>query len=1069
MKKILSTILLFYLYGIAYAQTTVSGRVTGSGDGEGLPGVNILVKGTSKGTITDIDGRYSIQVPSSETSVTLVFTFTGFLRQEIPVNNRSNINIVLVEDVKALEEVVVVGYGTQKRSDISGAVASVSEKDLRVAVTTNIDQALQGRVAGVQITQNSGQPGGAASIRVRGASSITGSNEPLYVIDGIPFDGVGVSTAGFSWAGGANGQNRVNPLSTINPNDIVSIEVLKDASSTAIYGSRAANGVILITTRRGKKGESKISYNAHYGLQTIPRKLGMMNLPEYADYQLQVTRENNMQVNERYLDPSLLGQGTDWQDEVFRSAGMQNHQISVTGGTDKTSYAITGGIFKQDGIIIGSGFERFTTRINLENQVKDWLKVGTNMTFANTQEQITLNDGGDGVIMQSLIMAPDIPVRDMNGNYAGPDNNLGGVNFNPVAAALQRNNTLHRQRLLANVYADASLAKNLNFRTEVGFDNNHGLNKAFHPTFQWGGLINKENMLRQREENNFFFIFKNYLTYSLKLGEQHNIRAMVGTETQRSSWEGSEVTKRNFASNDIQVLSQGENANTLTNGWKDGSSLASYFGRVNYAYADRYLLEGTLRGDGSSKFGPNNRWGYFPSASFGWRFSNEAFLSSVKNIIYDGKLRLSYGQVGNQAIPNYMFGSSMVTMNTPFGTAYRMQNIANPNIRWEATSQFNAGIDFSLFEGRVDVTFDAYDRQTKDMLLRLTVPSYLGGSGWMDIQAPFANVGRMQNRGFDLAVTTHNIKTNKFQWTTNAVFSRNRNMVLELDAAERVYWGSLNWYSEFQTASMNRAGHPLGVFYGFVVEGIFKDQQDILNHAVQVPAPGSVSDSNPFGVNHVDRGTGVWIGDVKFKDINGDGVIDTRDQVVIGDPNPKFTFGFNNTFSYGAFDMSVFLNGVYGGDILNYSRVMTEGQVSLFSNQGSAVVNRARYGLHDASGSETDPANVYLANPGTNMPRFTTNDVNRNNRMSDRFIEDGSFVRIQNIKLAYTLPSNLTKKFKVERLRTYVNIQNLYTFTKYSGYDPEIGAFNQSPLLQNVDMGRYPTPRVFTVGIDVDF
>jgi len=1048
-------------------QRTVTGRVTSAEDGSPIPGVTVLIKGTtSRGTATDGTGNYSIPVPQA--GATLLFSFVGKIPQEIPVGTGNVINVVMKSSLVGLDEVVVVGYGTSKRSDLTGALSTVTGEKLRNTVTTNIDQALQGRVAGVQVTQNSGQPGGAASLRIRGSSSITGSSEPLYVIDAVPFQGDGQVVAGFDWAGGANGQNRVNPLSTINPADIVNIEILKDASATAIYGSRAANGVVLITTKHGRSGEAKISYNTFYAVQSLQKKLPMMDLPQFADYQLQISKDLNMTPNERYLDPSLLGPGTDWQNEVFRKAGIQSHQLSVTGGTDKTTYAISGGWFNQDGIIIGSSFDRFTTRMNLDSQLKKWLKVGGNLSYAKTNEKITLNDGGDGVIMQALSMQPDVAVKDMYGNYSGPDVSLGGVSYNPVAAALQRNNTLARERVMVNVYANATLMQGLDYRSEFGIDNNNSMNQAFHPTFKWGALINTENQMRQRVEKTFFWIWKNYLTYNLHFGEAHNLTAMVGTEAQRSDWEGIQITKKNFTSNDIQNLSQGDDKTSSTSGWKDAASLLSYFGRFNYNYADRYLATFTLRADGSSKFGPNNKWGYFPSGSFAWRISNEKFMEKADKIS-NLKLRVGYGLVGNQAIGTYLYGSSLITVKTPFGTAYRMEKISNPNLKWEATSQFNLGLDMSLFYGRVDLSVDLYNKQTKDMLLQLSIPSYLGGTGWDDISAPYANVGKMENKGVEITLLTRNIMREKFSWTTDFTFTLNRNLVKELDAADRVYWGSLYWYSEFQTVSMTAAGYPLGVFYGYQTEGIFTDQQDILNHAVQIVDPTSVSSETPKGKNLVNKTTGVWIGDIKFKDMNGDGVINTDDQTVIGDPNPDFSFGFNNTFSYGPFDLSIYLAGAYGYDILNYSRVVTEGMTSIYNNQSAAVDNRARIGLIDPNGSDLDPANVYLLNTDAALPRPTTTDNNRNNRMSDRFIEDGSYLRIQNVSLSYTLPNRWAQALKVDKLRVYVNGQNLLVLSNYSGYDPEIGAFNQNSRMQNIDMGRYPTPKMVSFGLDIEF
>lgn len=1058
------SLFLFTATGLGAQLRTITGTVRAS-DGEPLIGATVMVGNqTARGAVTDFNGRFSIQAQTGET---LNLSYTGYEDKTVAVTTESYYEIVLAVAYEVLEEVVVIGYGTQKKSDLTGAVASVSGEELRSSITTNIDQALQGRVAGVQVTQNSGQPGGAASIRIRGSNSITGSSEPLYVIDGIPFQGDGNSVAGFDWAGGANGQNRVNPLSTINPSDIVSVEVLKDASATAIYGARAANGVVLITTKRGKKGEAKISYNGYYANQSLPTKLEMMALPDYASYQVQIATGLGLPVNQRYLDPTLLGNGTDWQDEIFRSAGMQSHQISVSGGSENTQYAVSGGFFQQDGIIIGSDFQRFTSRVNIDNKVKDWFKVGASLAYANTDEKITLNDGGDGVIMQALAMPPDVPVRDFNGEFAGPSSNTSDISFNPVGAALLRNNTLDRQRLMANVYGNVEFMKGLSFRSEIGFDDNHAVNKSFHPTFDWGVLENNENQLRQREEGSFFWIWKNYLTYNLSFGNAHSLSAMLGAEAQKSSWEGTQVTKKEFSSNDIQVLSEGNDATSSTTGWKDAASLASYFGRFNYGFNDKYLLTLTLRADGSSKFGPNNKWGYFPSGSVAWRISNEPFMKSIE-AIYNMKLRIGYGEVGNQAIANYLYGSSLLTVNTPFGTGYRLEKISNPDLKWEATRQFNAGLDLALLEGRIDLSVDVYQKQTSDMLLQLSIPSYLGGTNWNDIRAPFANVGRMENKGFDLALSTHNLRGRKFNWTTNLTFSRNENKVLELDDDKRIYWRNLYWYSEFQTATRTSAGLPVGMFYGYITEGLFRGQDDILNHAVQV-SDGNITSEHPHGRNLLSKTQGVWIGDVKFKDLNGDGVIDVEDQTLIGDPNPDFTFGINNNFSFGPIGLTVYLNGSYGAEILNYSRVVIEGQTSVFNNQAATVAGRARIALIDPNGPDDNPENVYLANPDTDMPRPTTNDNNRNNRMSDRFIEDGSYIRIQNIMLSYTLPAPLSRKFRIERLKFYVNAQNVYTITGYSGYDPEIGAFNQDPLLQNVDMGRYPSPRLITFGADVDF
>lgn len=1056
-KSLLLMMMMLYLCGAAYAQQAVRGRVTSKGDGDGLPGVAIQVKGTGTGTVTDIDGNYSLQIPSE--GATLLFSFIGYVTQEVPVNNRGTINITLAEDQDVLDEVVVVGYGTQKKSDVTGAVASVTGEQLRNTVTTNIDQALQGRVAGVQVTQNSGAPGGAVSIRVRGTNSITGSNEPLYVVDGIQFQGDAASSSGFDWAGGANGQTKVaSPLSTISPNDIVSIEVLKDASATAIYGSRAANGVVIITTKRGKSGDARITYDGYYASQELRKKLDMMTLPQYAEFQVQMANElEGVQVNDRFLDPSLLGPGTDWQEAVFERAPMQSHQISITGGSDKTQYAIMGGYFTQNGIIIGSGFDRFTTRLNLDSQVKSWFKAGTSLSYANIDETITLNDGGDGVISQALQMPPDVPVRDFDGNIAGPTEGSAEISANPVGLALIRNNTLARQNIQANFYGDATLFEGLSFRSEIGFSSNHGLGKAFVPTYQWGPMLrNDVSQLKQREENSFFWLWKNYFTYNEAFGS-HGVNAMLGTEAQRSEYEGSEVFKTNFASNNLPVLSQGQNSTIPTNGWMGSSSLVSYFGRVNYNYAERYLLTLTLRADGSSKFGPNNRWGYFPSASVAWRLANENFMPEWKSLT-DLKFRAGYGEVGNQAIPDYAYGSALRSMNSYFGTVYINNRMANPDLKWETTAQYNVGIDASFFGGRVNLTADAYKKFTKDMLLQVNMPNFLGGGGG-GIGAPFANVGKLENKGVELSLDTRNFVSSKFTWSSSINFTMNRNKVTELD---KPYTRNLYWYAGFDEVTLTSVGNPIGTFYGYVTEGIFSSREDILNHAVQVKQADSENTENPNGVNYVHERDGVWVGDVKFKDLNGDGVINSQDKTIIGNPNPDFTFGFSNNLTFGAFDASFYLLGSQGAEIFNFTKVRNERMNSVYNNQGVAVANRARVAM-DENG---DP---YLLNPGTNVPRFSQLNVNANDRMSDRWIEDGSFIRVQNISLGYTLPKSLTERVKIERLRFYANAQNVFVITKYSGFDPEIGAFNQDALRQNIDMGRYPTPRVFIFGVNVDF
>jgi TonB-linked SusC/RagA family outer membrane protein len=1072
-KTLLAFVVSLMLGTAAVFAQTVTGKVTDASD-QAMPGVNVIKKGTAQGTTTDAAGIFTIEASGEDV---LVFSFIGYTSQDIRVGTQTNLSIKLEEDVVALSEVVVVGYGTQRKSDLTGAVASVSSAKLAQSMVANVDQAFQGRIPGVMVQNNSGAPGGATTVTIRGVSSF-GSNQPLYVIDGIQFYGDGVGVAGMT--DGANGQTRVNPLSTINPNDIVSIDVLKDASASAIYGSRASNGVILITTKRGKSGEAKISYNGYYGVAGLRSKQEVMNLQQYADYRKNIATETNQQVDQHYLDPSLLGEGTDWQDEVFRQAGQQNHSISATGGTDKTQYAIMGGFFQQDGIAINSDMTRFTSRVNIDTQVKDWFKIGTNFAYTNAFSNL-LNDGsGDGIFAQALAMQPDVPVRDANGEYAGPPPSVNSaeVKFNPVAIANLRTNTLAQQRIMANFYGDLRIMKDLTFRSEFSIDNNQTQNINFNPTYKWGSLVSTENVLQDQRSTSFNWIWKNYATYNLTVAGGHNLTAMLGMEAVKGTYEQIRVVKKNLATNDIPVLSQGDNLGQTTNGVLNTNTLSSYFARLNYNFRDRYLMTLTLRNDGSSKFGPENRRGFFPAASFAWHLSNEEFMQSLSGIS-DLKLRVGYGEVGNQNIASYAFGSSLASVISPFGTTYKLDRLPNPAVQWEAGTQLNIGMDLSLLAGRVDLTVDVFKRGTKGFLMDLPIPLYLGGAaggGVFAINAPIVNLGGMENKGIDLGLNTHNITTPNFSWDTDLVFSLFRNKITKLDNSDVVN-SNVYLYGVYSVPTRSQVGMPIGQFYGYVTEGLFQSEQDIIDHAVQVKRSGSETTEKPQGENYVHRQDGVWIGDIKYKDLNEDGLIDSRDQTFIGNPNPKFTFGFNNLFTYKSFSFAVFITGSYGGDIFNALRIRTEGMQNASNNQNAVVANRAIVDLIAPTGDDDQDAldreditKVQLRNADSDIPRYSATDVNGNSRIpSDRWIEKGSYLRIQNISLGYTVPAQWIAKTKLTRVRVYGNAQNAFTFTKYSGYDPEVGANNQNLLQQSVDSGRYPTPKLFTIGLDVDF
>lgn len=1058
LRGLLATFMLCFML-TAVAQTTVKGVVQDK-SGEPLIGATVQEKGNAgNGTATDFDGNFTLNVKSPK--AILVVSYVGMTTQDVPLNGRTEITVTLEENSEVLDEVVVVGYGTQRKSDITGSVASISEDQMKQSIVTNADQMLQGKVAGVQVTQNSGAPGGATSVRIRGASSLNSSNEPLYVIDGVPMSGSN-SVQGFDWMGGSNGQTTVNPLASIAPSDIVSIDVLKDASACAIYGAAGANGVVLVTTRRGSAGRSNITYDGYVAWQQVAKRLDMMNLREYAQYQQQLLADgvlNSSNFDDTYSDISLLGKGTDWQDEIFRTGFMQNHQLSMTGGNEKTVYAMSGGWMKQDGIIIGSDFTRFNTRFNIDNNFTSWLKVGGALAYTRTDETITRQDGSDGVIMQAMTMQPSVPVRDFEGNWAGPNTVNGASTWNPVALALMTNNTLLRQKVNGNFYVSADFLKHFTFRAEYAFDASQNQNKSFIPRYQFGLVSNDINQMMQREDHNFFWMQKDYITYNQKFLDKHDVTVMAGFEASKSSWNGTMLIKNNFSSDDIHIM--GEDGDFVKNqGWADASSSASVFARLNYAFDNRYLLTATMRRDGSSKFGSNNKWGTFPSVALAWRAQQEKFLQDV-TWLDNLKLRLGYGKVGNSNIDTYLYGSSLQTIVTPMGTAYIPKNLSNPNLKWEASEQWNVGIDFAAFNNRLEITVDAYHKQTQDLLMQTFVPSHIGSNDWGEINTPWANIGKTRNIGVDLQINARPVITKNFRWNAALSLSHNRNKIIALnDDSQRIY-GKVDWYAPFQTVSMFAVGQPMGVFYGYETEGLFRNEADIVGHATQTGG------TTPYA-NKIDKVSGAWIGDLKFVDQNGDGVISDADQKVIGDPNPDFTFGFTNTFTFKDFELNIGLTGQVGGDVLNWARYRTEGLSSIWDNQATSVLDRAQVVKIDPNGGD-DISNLQLA-PGHNgMPRFSNLDSNGNQRMSDRWIEDGSYLRIQNISLSYNLPQRWARKAYIQNARIYFNVQNVYTFTKYSGYDPEIGAYNQSSLMQNIDRGRYPTPRTYTLGLNLSF
>ena len=1042
-------ILLFLLLVPAWAvaQTfTVQGTVVDV-KGEPLIGVSILEIGsTSNGTITDLDGNFTLKV-SKDTK--LSFTYVGFTKKIVEYNGQLKIQVVLEEESKSLNEVVVVGYGQMRRTDLTGSVVSVNSEAINKSVPTSIDQVLQGRAAGVQVQQNSGMPGGSSSVRIRGINSLNSSNEPIYVIDGVIIDGATNSTSS-------------NAISSINPSDIVSMDVLKDASATAIYGSRAANGVIMITTKRGKSGDAKISYSGYSGWQEMPKMLDMLNLQEYAYHKNARTAAAIVQGDNYFVRPDLLGEGTNWQQEIFKQAMMQSHNLSITGGSDKSTYAIGAGYLNQDGIAIGSGFERLNLRANIDAQVKKWLKAGVNMNLSNSTQQVTVSD--ESIIKIALKQTPNVAVRNAEGTFDGPDTDE-YVQNNPVGLAMIKENYNEKTGIRGNTYLEATIMKGLTYKTELSFDYGMANTYKFNPAYKFGAieveLVNTES--DRSKSYSKFWTWRNIVNYNKTFAEKHTINLMLGQEAQKNNWEYLSGYRSGFVSNVGHDLNLGDLKTARSYGQSGGSSIISYFGRLFYSFNDKYLLTTTLRRDGSSKFAEGKRWGWFPSAALAWKISPETFLKDNPTI-YNLKARVGWGKVGNQNIPDYAYTATMASVATNWGTGLLSGNTANPDLQWETTNSTNIGIDLGLFKNRIELVADIYYKKTDNLLNQLSLPAYVGSSGQGSTTPPWANIGSLENKGFELTLNTTNIDRKNFSWRTNVVFSLNRNKVLSLNSSSSIIDRRISEGSETNIVTRTAVGQPIGQFYGYKVIGRFEKATDFYykdanGNIVPTALPKGMSISE----------TGAWIGDYIFEDVNKDGVIDEGDRTYLGNPEPKFTYGLGNSFTYKNWDLSVYLNGSYGNRVVNYQRRWLENP----RENNNVLYKATQYAILSKinENGPVDYRNIYISGGDADMPRMAASSASStsNFRYSDKFVEDGTYLRIQNISLGYNLPQRWLKKIHIENLKLYANLQNVYTFTVYSGYDPEIGSYNQDALITGIDNARYPSPRIYTFGLNLSF
>lgn len=1042
-------ILFLLLSNFITAQVKISGVVSDD-KGMTIPGANISVVGTKTTASTDFDGKYTIDAPSNGT---LLVSFIGFDSQKIAIGGRTKINVSLQSSSEDLKEVVVIGYGTQKKKDVNGAISSVKSTDIENLKQVSIDQMLQGKAAGVSVTNNSGQPGGAASVRVRGTTSITGTNEPLYVIDGVPISGdaTGKSTSGQTLAGkdgfsssGGSGNNAMSPLSMINPNDIESMDILKDASATAIYGSRGANGVIIITTKQGKKGTGKVSYENYTSFASVTNKLDVLTLPEYATLKTNLAKLWGFQTRQEFAHPELLGPGTNWQDEVYRTAISNSHQLSFSGAKDGTSYYLSGSYLDNEGTIINSGLKRYTVRLNLDSKIKSWLRVGGNLTGGITNERITVNQSFSGLISNTLLQSPDIPVRNTDGTFAGPPSSEQSVTYyNPVAEALTRDNKLVRKNFLGNVYAEAEIVKGLKYRLEIAANTEFSENDDFRPSYKWGSQTNLLADLDVRRQNWYSTNIKNLLTYDKTIGK-HKFTVLAGQEANDSHWEGLIASAQGFKTNSIHTINLADVDNNTVTQYKGSASLSSLFARIIYDFNDKYSITASIRQDVSSKFDPttNNQKGVFNAISGSWRLSNESFMEGTRKYVDNIKIRVGYGETGNQQIPNNSYSAMLGTQNSGLGSGFLPSNYPNPDLVWESLNQTNIGIDFTMFDSKLSASFDVYDKKSEGFLFQVPLPLYLTGGGgqYGGVSAPYSNLGTMSNKGFDLTLGYDMRSAGNFNWNASAVVSHYKNNLDEI-ANGIVLTQEVNTNGYQPVVVTNTTiGNPIGLFYGYKTDGLFKDQAVLNSAPIQFGQP-------------VGTGAGeTALGDVKYVDVNGDGKIDAADKTFIGNPHPKFTYGFTNNFRYKNVDLSIFLQGSYGNDVMNLTKRAGTTNASLYDNQ---LVDAMDY--------------YSSTNTASNNPRPIADSANNNLLISDRYVEDGSYLRIQNVTLGYSLPQDVLSKYKISRLRLYGSAQNLYTFTNYSGYDPEIGSFNQNVLLSGIDNGRYPVARTFLVGLNLEF
>ena len=971
-------------------QITVQGVVKDQ-TGETVIGASVMEKGTTNGTITGIDGDFSLNMSPNGT---LVVSFVGYKTQEVQVKGQKQLQVVLSEDAEMLDEVVVIGYGTMKKSDLTGAVSSIGNKDIKDSPVSNLGQAIQGKISGVQIV-DAGKPGDNVSIKIRGLGSINNC-DPLVVIDGVPTD-LG--------------------LSSLNMADVERLDVLKDASATAIYGSRGANGVVMITTKRGTEGKGKLAVSANYSFQNATNVPSLLNAAQYAELSNDMMVNSGRNPNPEWANPSELGSGTDWMDELLRTGVMQNYTVSYSGGNEKSHYYVSGGFLDQSGIVKSVNYRRFTFQSNSDAQVLKWLKFSNNITFsADTKKSGSYNIG------DALKALPIYPVKNEDGSWSGPDGNSEwyGSTRNPIGPTELNKSQTDGYNFLANLTAELTFTKWLKFKSTFGYDAKFWFIDNFTPKYNWKPTPTEETSRYKSDNKSFTYLWDNYFLFDHTFAEKHRVGLMAGMSAQWNTNDYLNAQKNVFMFDNVHEMDNGEEMYAI-GGNETEWALLSYMARVNYSYEDRYLLTATIRRDGSSRFGKKHRWGTFPSVSVAWRASQEKWFPK-NDYINDLKVRAGYGVTGSQAsVGNYSYLASYNTSVYPFGisngnqTALVSSTLANPYIHWEEVAQTNIGFDASLFNSRVMFSFDAYLKETRDMLVKASIPIT---SGFEDTTTTYTNAGKVRNQGIEMSLHTINL-TGELGWETNLTATYNKNKIKDLNSDVPYYINQIN--NSYVT--MLAKDYPINVFYGYVTDGIFQNQSEVNTHAVQ---PGAEP------------------GDIRFRDLNNDGVINDSDRTVIGNPNPSWLFSMNNSLSYKGFELSVFLQGIAGNKIYNANNIDNTGRAAAY-NQTTDVLKRWQ-------GEGTS----------NSMPRAVFGDPNQNTRVSDRFVENGSYLRLKNITLSYTFPKQWLQKAQIENARLSLSCENVATITGYSGFDPEVG-------INGIDQNRYPISRTFSLGLNFNF